>query len=122
MVPLRNHFLNIYRGVAQFGRALRSGRRGRGFESRRLDAKTLGFSGVFFCCIWCCIILLHSYINSHSRLIFIEQNPSIAFFQPSLSYIIVYTIFNRVSLDSFVLPDKRTKGFLIYKQKKISNL
>ena len=25
------------RGVAQFGRALRSGRRGRGFESRRLD-------------------------------------------------------------------------------------
>ena len=26
-----------YRGVAQFGRALRSGRRGRGFESRRLD-------------------------------------------------------------------------------------
>ncbi len=27
----------IYRGVAQFGRALRSGRRGRGFESRHLD-------------------------------------------------------------------------------------
>ena len=26
-----------YRGVAQFGRALRSGRRGRGFESRRFD-------------------------------------------------------------------------------------
>ena len=26
------------RGVAQFGRALRSGRRGRGFESRRLDS------------------------------------------------------------------------------------
>ena len=26
-----------YRGVAQFGRALRSGRRGRVFESRRLD-------------------------------------------------------------------------------------
>ena len=25
------------RGVAQFGRALRSGRRGRGFKSRRLD-------------------------------------------------------------------------------------
>ena len=29
--------LNIYRGVAQFGRALRSGRRGRVFESRHLD-------------------------------------------------------------------------------------
>ena len=29
-----------YRGVAQFGRALRSGRRGRGFESRRLDQKS----------------------------------------------------------------------------------
>ena len=27
-----------YRGVAQFGRALRSGRRGRGFESRRFDS------------------------------------------------------------------------------------
>ena len=26
-----------YRGVAQFGRALRSGRRGRVFESRRFD-------------------------------------------------------------------------------------
>ena len=26
-----------YRDVAQFGRALRSGRRGRGFESRHLD-------------------------------------------------------------------------------------
>ena len=26
-----------YRGVAQFGRALRSGRRGRGFKSRHLD-------------------------------------------------------------------------------------
>ena len=25
--------------MAQFGRALRSGRRGRGFESRRLDSK-----------------------------------------------------------------------------------
>ena len=28
----------VKRGVAQFGRALRSGRRGRGFESRRLDS------------------------------------------------------------------------------------
>ena len=28
---------NQYRSVAQFGRALRSGRRGRGFESRRFD-------------------------------------------------------------------------------------
>ena len=28
---------NRDRGVAQFGRALRSGRRGRGFESRRFD-------------------------------------------------------------------------------------
>ena len=39
---------SAFRGVAQFGRALRSGRRGRGFESRRLDAKTLEFSRVFF--------------------------------------------------------------------------
>ena len=30
-------FNNICRGVAQFGRALRSGRRGRGFKSRHLD-------------------------------------------------------------------------------------
>ena len=29
---------NQYRSVAQFGRALRSGRRGRGFESRRFDS------------------------------------------------------------------------------------
>ena len=29
----------VCRGVAQLGRALRSGRRGRGFESRRLDHK-----------------------------------------------------------------------------------
>lgn len=34
----------LYRGVAQFGRALCSGRRGRGFESRRLDY-TLGREG-----------------------------------------------------------------------------
>ena len=32
-----NNLIFTYRGVAQFGRALRSGRRGRGFESRRLD-------------------------------------------------------------------------------------
>ena len=30
-----------YRGVAQFGRALRSGRRGRRFKSCHLDQKTL---------------------------------------------------------------------------------
>ena len=42
--------------MAQFGRALRSGRRGRGFESRRLDylagatgnADLIGVSGSFF--------------------------------------------------------------------------
>ena len=42
--------------MAQFGRALRSGRRGRGFESRRLDylagatgnVDFIGFSGSFF--------------------------------------------------------------------------
>ena len=34
---IRDAYYN--RGVAQFGRALRSGRRGRGFESRRLDTK-----------------------------------------------------------------------------------
>ena len=45
----------LFRGVAQFGRALRSGRRGRGFESRRLDylagatgnAVFIGVSGSF---------------------------------------------------------------------------
>ena len=31
--------LVIHRGVAQFGRALRSGRRGRKFESCRLDSE-----------------------------------------------------------------------------------
>ena len=39
-----------YRGVAQFGRALRSGRRGRVFESRRFDlgkARELNVSGLF---------------------------------------------------------------------------
>ena len=34
-----------YRGVAQFGRALRSGRRGRVFESRRLDFQACWSSG-----------------------------------------------------------------------------
>ena len=46
----------LFRGVAQFGRALRSGRRGRGFESRRLDylagatgnADFIGVSGSFY--------------------------------------------------------------------------
>ena len=46
----------LFRGVAQFGRALRSGRRGRGFESRRLDylagatgnAVFIGISGSFY--------------------------------------------------------------------------
>ena len=37
VVFLDNNLIAIYRGVAQFGRALRSGRRGRGFESRHLD-------------------------------------------------------------------------------------
>ena len=34
--------------MAQFGRALRSGRRGRGFESRRFDAKEGTCEGTFF--------------------------------------------------------------------------
>ena len=34
---LQKKLKNHHRGVAQFGRALRSGRRGRGFESRHLD-------------------------------------------------------------------------------------
>ncbi len=42
-----NNLICIYRGVAQFGRALRSGRRGRGFESRRLDQK-ISFFGTRF--------------------------------------------------------------------------
>ena len=33
-----NTVVKKYRSVAQFGRALRSGRRGRGFESRRFDS------------------------------------------------------------------------------------
>ena len=43
-----------YRGVAQFGRALRSGRRGRVFESRRFDdgkapgTLDFGTSGAFY--------------------------------------------------------------------------
>ena len=36
---------NRDRGVAQFGRALRSGRRGRVFESRRLDFQACWSSG-----------------------------------------------------------------------------
>ena len=42
----------VFRGVAQFGRALRSGRRGRGFKSRHLD-QSLAMTGIvrhgFFC-------------------------------------------------------------------------
>lgn len=40
------------RGVAQFGRAPRSGRGGRKFESCRLDAEKEGFpeTGAFFFC------------------------------------------------------------------------
>ena len=47
-IPLQNFFFMLYyntflwnwfRGVAQFGRALRSGRRGRGFKSRHLDQR-----------------------------------------------------------------------------------
>ena len=37
-----------FRGVAQFGRALRSGRRGRGFKSRHLDQKSVDLVGGFF--------------------------------------------------------------------------
>ena len=48
-----SHFI-IFRDVAQFGRALRSGRRGRGFESRHPDQKNtppaVGWWGVF--CRW----------------------------------------------------------------------
>ena len=41
-------FLKLYRDVAQFGRALRSGRRGRGFESRHLDQKKARLSAGLF--------------------------------------------------------------------------
>lgn len=45
---IRDAYYN--RGVAQFGRALRSGRRGRGFESRRLDTKRgLPYGNPLFC-------------------------------------------------------------------------
>ena len=36
-LTIKYYTLAEYRDVAQFGRALRSGRRGRGFESRHLD-------------------------------------------------------------------------------------
>ena len=39
------HQLAAYRNVAQLGRALRSGRRGRVFESRRLDFQACWSSG-----------------------------------------------------------------------------
>ena len=38
---------NRDRGVAQFGRALRSGRRGRVFESRRLDSFNISKAAAF---------------------------------------------------------------------------
>ena len=44
------------RGVAQFGRALRSGRRGRKFESCHLDhRKSTQFREVSCCCVFCFI-------------------------------------------------------------------
>ena len=45
-----------HRGVAQFGRALRSGRRGRKFESCHLDhRKCTQFREVSRCCVFCFI-------------------------------------------------------------------
>ena len=44
----------LYRGVAQFGRALRSGRRGRGFKSRHLDQTALYSCLIQLCWMaWC---------------------------------------------------------------------
>ena len=41
----RKEYRRLLRGVAQFGRALRSGRRGRGFKSRHLDHLTMNDIG-----------------------------------------------------------------------------
>ena len=47
----------VLRGVAQFGSALGSGPRGRGFKSRRLDQKKVA--------LWCDLFLcVFSYIKS----------------------------------------------------------
>ena len=44
----KSHRKISYRGVAQLGRALRSGRRSRGFESRHLDQELWIFQSSFF--------------------------------------------------------------------------
>ena len=69
----------LLRGVAQFGRALRSGRRGRGFESRRLDylagatgnADFIGVSGSFFVPATLIPKALFSYVLSPSSNFFL---------------------------------------------------
>ena len=55
-----------YRGVAQFGRALRSGRRGRKFESCRLDDKKCGISLWESCTFLCLLYLLWYSVSSCS--------------------------------------------------------
>ena len=56
----------IFRGVAQLGRALRSGRRGRGFESRRLDQKP-HYKAIYWLCnavfLFGNVLLLHLQSN-----------------------------------------------------------
>ncbi len=58
---------NIYRCVAQLGRALRSGRRGRRFESCRIDYKKTGTEGTrFFRHIQLCFFTkLHPHIHPY---------------------------------------------------------
>ena len=52
----------MHRSVAQLGRALRSGRRGRGFESRRFDSwqgRKHRKTTVFWCFFFCILLLWH---------------------------------------------------------------
>ena len=68
-----------YRGVAQFGRALRSGRRGRKFESCRLDDKKcrISFIEILHFFIFYYFFLFHfSFIRLHCRLKFQKSEKS----------------------------------------------
>ena len=73
-------FLSVsYRGVAQFGRALRSGRRGRKFESCRLDDKKcrISFIEILHFFIFYYFFLFHfSFIRLHCRLKFQKSEKS----------------------------------------------
>ena len=75
------------RGVAQLGRALRSGRRGRGFESRHLDTRkikgfrvsgTLDFYlGSNFVLTFSIYFLINSLLNRNRSVLLTLQNLNI---------------------------------------------